>query len=124
MQKHLKTKAAFLFYNLFARFINLAPPMKTLAQFQESLSADKPNDNLPVQLKSLWHDGKGDWRTAHDLIDHLTDRESAWVHAYLHRKEGDSWNADYWYGRARQVRPNVSLHDEWEQLAAYFLKTL
>lgn len=95
--------------------------MKTLAEFKQTLNFEQPVSGLSVQLKSLWFDGKGDWTKAHHQIDHLTDRESAWVHAYLHRKEGDIWNADYWYSRAGQTRPNLPLEAEWEQLVIHFL---
>lgn len=95
--------------------------MKTLAEFKESLNLEQPINGLSAQLKSLWYDGKGDWHQAHAQVDHLTDPASAWVHAYLHRKEGDIWNADYWYGKARQKRPNVSLEQEWQQLVLHFL---
>jgi hypothetical protein len=95
--------------------------MKTLTQFKESLAADEPVSALSVQLKSLWYDAKGDWQKAHALIDQLADQQSAWVHAYLHRKEGDVWNADYWYSRARKTRPNLSLDEEWEQLVSVLL---
>jgi hypothetical protein len=96
--------------------------MKTLSEFKASLNASEPDPNFNVQLKSLWFDGKGDWQLAHQQVDHLTDRESAWVHAYLHRKEGDTGNADYWYRRAGKVRPDVTLAQEWEDLVLHFLK--
>ena len=95
--------------------------MKTLTEFQQSLSLAQPPDGLSVQLKSLWYDGKGDWNKAHAQVDQLSDKDSAWVHAYLHRKEGDIWNADYWYSRARQTRPDISLQEEWVQLVKAFL---
>ncbi|MFD2144032.1 hypothetical protein [Mucilaginibacter antarcticus] len=95
--------------------------MKTLAEFKESLKSDYPTNEWSAPLKSLWYDGKGNWQQAHAVVDHLTDNASAWVHAYLHRKEGDNWNADYWYSKARQKRPNVSLNEEWEQLVTHFL---
>lgn len=95
--------------------------MQTLAQFKDSLAADTPDNRLSVQLKSLWYDGKGDWQQAHHLIDQLTDKDSAWVHAYLHRKEGDTWNADYWYRRAGKTRPDIFLDEEWERLVTQFL---
>ncbi len=95
--------------------------MKTLAEFKESLALERPVDDLPAQLKSLWYDGKGDWHQAHSGVDHLTDQASNWVHAYLHRKEGDIWNADYWYGKAKRTRPNISLEEEWEHLVLQFL---
>lgn len=88
-------------------------PMKTLADFKASLNSAQPATGLPVQLKSLWYDGKGDWPKAHAQVDHLSDEASALVHAYLHRKEGDISNADYWYLKARQMRPDLSLQEEW-----------
>jgi len=95
--------------------------MKTLTEFKESLNLDQPGNGLSAQLKSLWFDGKGDWHQAHAQVDHLNDRQSASVHAYLHRKEGDIWNADYWYRKAGQTRPKLSLDEEWEQLVVQFL---
>jgi hypothetical protein len=90
--------------------------------FYESLTEPLPPAHFSVLLKSLWYDKKGDWKTAHDLVDSLAGAEAAWVHAYLHRKEGDSWNADYWYGRAKKVRPSSTLEDEWEELVSHFIK--
>lgn len=95
--------------------------MDSLTQFKESLNADKPSAGFSAQLKSLWYDGKGNWNAAHAEVDHLNDQASAWVHAYLHRKEGDIWNADYWYKRAGKTRPDISLDEEWEQLVLEFL---
>ncbi|TWR29602.1 hypothetical protein FPZ43_06980 [Mucilaginibacter pallidiroseus] len=96
--------------------------MKTLPDFKATMQSAQPDSAFSVQLKSLWYDGKGNWQQAHDLIDQLTDQPSAWVHAYLHRKEGDTWNADYWYRRASKARPAVSLDEEWEQLVLHFLQ--
>ncbi|WP_457290162.1 hypothetical protein [Pedobacter sp. UYP24] len=79
---------------------------------------DKDLPDLPPHLQALWYDGLGDWQSAHDIIDQLNDAASANVHAYLHRKEGDTWNADYWYRRAGKTRPSVSLVQEWQQLVA------
>jgi len=95
--------------------------MKSLTQFKESLTLEQPNNGLSAQLKSLWYDGKGNWHEAHAQVDHLNDKASAWVHAYLHRKEGDIWNADYWYKRAGKIRPDISLDEEWELLVLEFL---
>src|ERR1700744_3454390 len=95
--------------------------MQTVTEFKASLTANKPDTTLSVQLKSLWYDGKGNWPLAHKQVDHLNDRESAWVHAYLHRKEGDLANADYWYRRAGRLRPAVSLQEEWTELVGHFL---
>jgi hypothetical protein len=90
--------------------------------FHESLSHPEPPAHFSVLLKSLWHDKKGDWKKAHDLVDSLPGAEAAWVHAYLHRKEGDSWNADYWYARAKKVRPAHTLEEEWVELVNHFIK--
>ena len=95
--------------------------MKSLTQFKESLNAERPDAAISPQLKSLWYDGKGNWQQAHAEVDHLNDQASAWVHAYLHRKEGDTWNADYWYRRAGKSCPDTSLDEEWEQLVLEFL---
>jgi hypothetical protein len=96
--------------------------MQTPTEFKASLNTNGPDTGLSVQLISLWYDGKGDWPLAHQQVDHLGDKESAWVHAYLHRKEGDIGNADYWYWRAGKVRPDVSLAQEWEALVLRFLQ--
>jgi hypothetical protein len=95
--------------------------METLNEFKASLNSEQPGAGLSVQLKSLWYDAKSDWTQAHAQVDQLNDQDSALVHAYLHRKEGDIWNADYWYRKARAVRPVVSLEEEWEQLVLRFL---
>ncbi|WP_316841975.1 hypothetical protein [Pedobacter gandavensis] len=90
--------------------------MIDVIDFEQSVKDGRLPDGLPVYLQALWYDGTGDWKTAHDLIDQLTDPRSAHIHAYLHRKEGDNWNADYWYKRAGKRRPQISLNEEWEML--------
>jgi len=94
--------------------------MEKLQQFKQSLDSKQLPENLSVHLQALWYDGKGNWTKAHDLIDQLGDKKSAHLHAYLHRKEGDIWNADYWYNRAGQSRPDISLDKEWESLVVLF----
>ncbi len=95
--------------------------MKTIDSFKSSIKSGEKPSGLSPALQALWHDGQGDWQKAHSIIDHLDDPVSAHVHAYLHRKEGDIWNADYWYARANRVRPAHSLHDEWESLLAEYM---
>lgn len=80
-----------------------------------------PVSNLPLYIQALWWDAKGNWAKAHSLIDALDDKNSCRVHAYLHRKEGDIWNADYWYRRAGAQRPAISLDEEWKNLAMELL---
>lgn len=77
------------------------------------LSLPKPLEQFSAELKALFYDGKGEWQKGHDFVDQLPGKSAARVHAYLHRKEGDQWNADYWYRRAGESRPNVSLEEEW-----------
>ncbi|MBS1744823.1 MAG: hypothetical protein JST21_01495 [Bacteroidetes bacterium] len=76
---------------------------------------------LPLYLQALWYDAKGNWDKAHSLIDSLDDLNSCWVHAYLHRKEGDLGNADYWYRRAKKNRQVTSLSDEWKNIVEALL---
>ncbi|MBC7850087.1 MAG: hypothetical protein H7Y31_10140 [Chitinophagaceae bacterium] len=89
--------------------------------FQQSLSNAKAPAGLSIYLESLWYDGKGDWDQSHNLIQDLTDNTAAWIHAYLHRKEGDNWNADYWYQKAGRKRPGLSLQEEWEAIVTELL---
>lgn len=89
--------------------------------FKESLAANAAPEQASVYLKALWYDAKGDWEKAHELIQDLPDENAAWIHAYLHRKEGDIGNAGYWYRCAGQRQPAVSLQEEWEQITAAFL---
>jgi len=92
-----------------------------VAAFKESITAKQPPGQVSVYLQALWYDAKGNWEKAHELIQDLADKNAAWIHAYLHRKEGDLWNADYWYRNAGKQRPAASLQEEWEQLTAAFL---
>lgn len=88
----------------------------TLVEFRLTLSNEEPPKHLGIPLKALWYDAKGDWQTAHSIVDQLEDSISAHVHAYLHRVEGDLWNARYWYNRAKQPEFMGSLEEEWDYL--------
>ena len=92
--------------------------------FQYSLTLESPPDEMSDLLKSLWYDAKGDWEKSHGLISEIETKEGALIHAYLHRKEGDQWNADYWYRKAGAKRPDISLQKEWEQLVETFIQEL
>ena len=89
--------------------------------FKKSLSAQEPPSGLPVLLKAMWYDGKGDWQSAHELAQDVHSREGSWIHAYLHRKEGDIGNADYWYRRAGKNRPDATLDAEWKTIVETLL---
>jgi hypothetical protein len=93
----------------------------TLAEFKASLGGETPPAVIPA-LVALWHDGKGDWDAAHETAQATEDETGAWVHAYLHRKEGDASNAAYWYRRAgREVVRGVALEEEWSRIATELL---
>ena len=93
-----------------------------LTTFRTSLSSPTPPLEANVYLQALWHEAKGHWDKAHELIQDLPDQNAAWIHAYLHRKEGDTWNADYWYRRANKTRPQTSLGQEWENITLALLQ--
>ncbi|MDX1941295.1 MAG: hypothetical protein SFU99_12135 [Saprospiraceae bacterium] len=83
--------------------------------FAEFRSLAHPQD-LPPLLQALWQDAQGNWHKAHEIAQDIETPDGAWVHAYLHRKEGDIWNADYWYRRAGRTRPDATLEKEWEEI--------
>lgn len=76
---------------------------------------------LPPLLYALWHDAHGDWNRAHSIAQDIVSPDAAWVHAYLHRKEGDPSNASYWYRQAGRPVFTESLHTEWTILATHLL---
>lgn len=88
----------------------------TADEFKRSLQDHEPSAALSVPLSALWWDAKGDWARAHGLVDELETLEAMAVHAYLHRKEGEAWNADYWYRRAGRTYRRASLEEEWQAL--------
>ena len=93
----------------------------TLQEFRGSLSEEDPPAKLSFALTGLWWDAKGDWTKAHESAQQDEGPAGAWVHAYLHRKEGDSSNASYWYQRAGKPHSRSSLQDEWNEITASLL---
>lgn len=89
--------------------------------FQQSFEQETPPPSLSSALQALWYDAQGNWEKAHDLAQNIENANGAWIHAYLHRKEGDLPNAGYWYRRAGQSQPSLSLEDEWEQITRHLL---
>jgi hypothetical protein len=86
----------------------------TFENFKEKLMNSSPPKEISEILEALWHDAKGDWKAAHNIAQSQEGvQEYDHLHAYLHRKEGDNWNANYWYKRAKTTMPNVSLEMEW-----------
>ena len=92
----------------------------TLEDFKATLAAAAPPP-VAAPLQALWHDARGDWEEAHRITQDIDTADAAWVHAYLHRKEGDLSNAAYWYRHAFKPVAHDSLDDEWEQIVRTFL---
>jgi len=94
----------------------------TVEEFKQLIETQqKCPESLPRVLQALWYDKKGNWKTAHEIVQNASDADSAWVHAYLHRKEGDLSNANYWYRRSSQPEFKGGLDQEWEQIASVLL---
>lgn len=87
------------------------------ASFRDSLAGASPPTGLSGPLHALWRAAKGDWDAAHKLVMDDESREAAWVHAYLHRLEGDQSNAGYWYRKAGKPVPTVAHEAEWTAMA-------
>ena len=93
----------------------------TFEAFKASLQATHPPGGISDLLQALWHDARDEWDRAHDIAQDISDEGGSWIHAYLHRKEGDHGNAAYWYRRAGRPIPKVSLREEWELIARELL---
>lgn len=93
----------------------------TLEEFCQSLRQEEPPAELSLALAGLWWDAKNKWKRAHESAQQDEGPAGAWVHAYLHRKEGDSSNAAYWYRRAQKSPSRSPLEEEWRQIAESLL---
>jgi hypothetical protein len=88
-----------------------------LSEFEQSLEAAAPPSTLHLALQALWWDAKGHWNKAHECAQaDEGDPSCDWVHAYLHRKEGDASNAGYWYRRADKPVAKNTLPEEWRAI--------
>jgi hypothetical protein len=95
----------------------------TFDEFSDSLSQPSPPEGIPVLLKALWLDASGDWEAAHEIAQSREGTQTYdRLHAYLHRAEGDTWNAGYWYRRAKTDIYTGSLKEEWAFLVSSLLK--
>jgi hypothetical protein len=83
--------------------------------------ADAPPQGAAAPLKALWHAARGEWDAAHRLVQDEAGRDAAWVHAHLHRIEGDPGNARYWYSRAGRPPSEDPLEQEWDKIALELL---
>lgn len=90
-------------------------------EFTQLIEKSDRCPSLPQPLQALWYIKKGDWNTAHEIVQNASDSGSAWVHAHLHRQEGDLNNARYWYRRAGKPEFKGGLNQEWEQIVSDLL---
>lgn len=91
-------------------------------EFLACLDEKAPPELWPEALQALWWDARGNWEQSHQIAQDIPSRTGSWIHAYLHRKEGDKWNAGYWYDRAGKSFPDISLDEERETLVRSLLK--
>ena len=97
--------------------------MTTLAEFRAATAASEPPAGLGPALEALWWAARGEWDAAHRCVQgHEGEADCDWVHAHLHRQEGDLANARYWYGRAGKPESTASLVAEWDEIATALLK--
>jgi hypothetical protein len=90
--------------------------------FSELQSLAKSPKNLSPLLQAMWHEHQGEWEASHTLAQDVNTPDGSWVHAYLHRKEGDISNARYWYHQAGRQMPTISLEKEWEAIVTALLE--
>lgn len=93
----------------------------TKDEFKNSLSATQPPHGVSPVLEAMWHQANGNWDQAHEIAQSQKSRDGDWVHAFLHRDEGDLSNASYWYRRADKPVASGPIADEWEQLVDAFI---
>jgi hypothetical protein len=93
-----------------------------MAEFKASLSGATPAQHLDAPLAALWWAAKGGWNEAHKIVQDEATADAAWVHAYLHRVEGDSANAGYWYRQAGKPAAAGALETEWERMTSALLR--
>jgi hypothetical protein len=91
--------------------------------FKDTLGQAEPPAGLIPPLQALWHQARGNWDEAHRLVQDDRSEAGAWVHAFLHRVEGDASNADYWYAIAGRPHHAGSLSSEWQEIAGHLLRS-
>jgi hypothetical protein len=94
----------------------------TFDDFNATLADREPPSALPAPLKALWQAARGDWDEAHRIAQDIDSKTGAWIHAYLHRKEGDLSNAGYWYHQAGHPVAHDSLEEEWKRIVTTLLE--
>lgn len=94
----------------------------TFEEFNATLTNSSPPSTSPL-LRAMWHAARDEWDEAHRIAQDVNNRSGAWVHAYLHRQEGDLGNARYWYAQAGQPETGESLEQEWTRIVTALLET-
>lgn len=92
-----------------------------IEEFEQSLQDKTPPQSLSLPLKVLWYEAQENWDKAHNIAQDIQSKDGSLLHAYLHRVEGDDWNAEYWYHKAAEAKYTGSLKDEWLYLVKRFL---
>ena len=93
----------------------------TVEEFRNSLARSSAPPGVSKALLAMWEDAKGNWNAAHAIAQEIDDSSGSWIHAYLHRKEGDLGNAAYWYRRANQPVARDTLEEEWQRIVSGLL---
>lgn len=109
-------------YSKVEQYKETSLPKVSFEDFIASLSNATPPSNINRYLRALWYDKKGNWEEAHNIAQEIHNEDGSWIHAYLHRKEGDVSNASYWYHMAGKPVSRVGLDEEWEQLTRNFIQ--
>lgn len=91
-------------------------------EFHKTVEQKTPPQNISDELKALWYDAKENWEKAHQIVQNINTKNAAWVHAYLHRKEGNLDNASYWYMRADKEVSGSPLNEEWKNICLVLLE--
>jgi hypothetical protein len=92
-------------------------------QFLETLEYDQPMIDWSDGLKAIWYDAIGDWNASHNIAQEMHNNLGSWIHAYLHRKEGDDWNAGYWYRSANRPFPKKSFDEELQEIVEWIINS-
>ena len=93
----------------------------TITEFRQTITDGEAPANLSPELQALWEAARGNWNAAHTIAQEILTPAGSWIHAYLHRQEGDLTNAAYWYRRAGQPVATGPLEEEWASIAATLL---
>ena len=95
-----------------------------LNQFNLSIAGGQLPEELTPYLTAMWYEKRGDWDQSHRIVQDIETATASWIHAYLHRREGDESNARYWYSRAGRSFPSgLTLDDEWTTITAVLLES-